>query len=208
MVRPLHKLENLTLVYNIWMTQYPEKHHRRSIRLDGFDYTQWEAYFITLLTFQRQPLFGRLNNRAMELSELGDLVTKVWYGLVYQFPSIELDEFVVMPDHVHGIIILGEFPVREIDDQTPISGRISKTLSQPQMKKQPPLGRVVGTYKSTVARIHNISHGTIGQRIWHRNYYERIIRDERELGQVQRYIQENPLRFGEENESDYPWGIS
>lgn len=187
------------------MAQFPEKHHRRSIRLDGYDYTQWGAYFITLITYHRQPLFGKLKKGFIELSDLGNLATRVWFGLETRFPSIQLDEFVIMPDHIHGIIIFGEMPVRARQKEVTRSGSILLASHQVQLNRYPSLGQIVSTYKSTVSRLYNTSHKTIGERIWHRNYYERIIRDEMELGQIRLYIQENPLRFGEEKDKDYPW---
>jgi REP element-mobilizing transposase RayT len=90
------------------MTFHPEKHHRRSIRLQEYDYTQPGAYFVTICTYQRQCLFGEIIDGAMHLNACGEIVQACWNNLPNHFPFIELDAFIIMPNHIHGIIILTE----------------------------------------------------------------------------------------------------
>ncbi len=90
------------------MTYDPEKHHRRSIRLKGYDYTQPGAYFITICTHGRECLFGEIIDGEMHLNEAGPIVVQTWWDLPNHVPNVQLDAFVVMPNHVHGIIIITE----------------------------------------------------------------------------------------------------
>jgi len=187
------------------MVQFQEKPERRSIRLKEYDYTQPGAYFITLVAFQRQSLFGKINDGAVVLSDLGDLANAVWFGLETRFSMVKLDEFTIMPNHLHGIIFINGESVGagQEEDTWPVMNFEAPPVSD--MKKGPSLGEIVRTYKGTVARLHNRLNKTQGKNIWQRNYYERVIRDEMELDQTRLYIQENPVRWEEENADRYPW---
>jgi REP element-mobilizing transposase RayT len=88
------------------MNYNPEKHHRRSIRLKGYDYTGEGAYYFTICCHQRRCLLGEINDGVMHLNLVGATVKAVWDSLPRHFPLIELDAFVVMPNHVHGIIVI------------------------------------------------------------------------------------------------------
>ncbi|MDX2254767.1 MAG: transposase [Pseudanabaenaceae cyanobacterium bins.39] len=86
------------------MSYNPEIHHRRSIRLQGYDYTNAGIYFVTICSYQRQHLFGNIENREMRLNA-SQIVSNLWQKIPQHFPNVELDEFVLMPDHLHGMII-------------------------------------------------------------------------------------------------------
>ncbi|HPN32919.1 MAG TPA: hypothetical protein PK843_00255 [bacterium] len=88
------------------MTYDPNKHHRRSIRLKGYDYSQAGAYFVTICTQNRQCLFGDVTDGEMRLNAAGQMVQSVWDELPLFYPGVDIDEFVVLPNHVHGIVIL------------------------------------------------------------------------------------------------------
>jgi putative transposase len=89
----------------------PELHNRRSIRLKGYDYTQLGAYFVTICSLNRVYLFGRIRGDEMDLNENGKIVRKTWHELPKHYASIELDAFVVMPNHLHAIISIEEYDV-------------------------------------------------------------------------------------------------
>jgi REP element-mobilizing transposase RayT len=91
------------------MTYNPDNHHRRSIRLDGYDYSQPGIYFITLCTYNRECLFGEILNGEMRLNEFGKMTQQCWLEIPNHFPQTQLDEYIIMPDHIHGIIILNDF---------------------------------------------------------------------------------------------------
>ncbi len=85
----------------------PQKQHRRSIRLDGFDYSQTASYFVTLVSYQRAMLFGEISGGEVQLNTTGKIVQSAWLALPDRFPTVELDEFVIMPNHIHAIITVG-----------------------------------------------------------------------------------------------------
>ena len=95
------------------MAYNPEIHHRHSIRLQGYDYKKEGAYFVTICTLQRQNLFGEINSGEMQLNVIGQIVLVIWEKIPYHFLNVELDEFILMPDHLHGIIV-----ITELDENT------------------------------------------------------------------------------------------
>lgn len=178
----------------------PEKHHRRSIRLKGYDYSQSGAYFITITTQDRECLFGNIIQGEMILSVQGQMIEKVWSEMSIHYPGIETDRFVVMPNHIHGIIILnvGVSPCarpnnrEEEQIQEPIP-----TMSLPD---------VIQRFKSlTTARYREgvLLHQwePFKGRLWQRNYYEHVIRDEESLNKIREYILNNPLNWEMDEEN-------
>jgi len=126
-------------------TELPNRH---SIRYAGYEYTEPGVYFITILTHKRLSLFGMLSDGEMQLSSLGELAKSYWIGLPDRFSNVALDEFVLMPDHFHGIIIInGKSRVDETSDR---GHRPESTTLQ-----KGSLGSVVAAYKSSVTRIFN-----------------------------------------------------
>jgi len=155
-----------------------EKHHRRSIRLPGYSYIQAGAYFVTVCTQDRECFFGEIVNAKMELNQYGAVVAGCWAGLDRQYPYLKLDQWVVMPNHLHGIILIKE------------GG--SRTAPTTDRTKPKPLGQLIGAFKTISTKQINALRGTPGAPLWQRNYYERIIRDENELDRIRCYIQDNP----------------
>jgi REP element-mobilizing transposase RayT len=155
------------------------QHFHKSIRLVEYDYSQAGAYFFTIVSYKRQEIFGKLSNGQTILSPLGDLIFSVWRGLSEKFPQVATDEFVVMPDHLHGIIFLQEELPR---------------IPEGKSENIPKLGTVIGTFKSSVTRLYRAINKDFHYPIWQRNYYERIIRNEKELERFQAYIESNPIR--------------
>jgi putative transposase len=164
------------------MKYSPEIHHRRSIRLKGYDYSQAGLYFITACTQHRQCLFGRVAKGEMVMNDAGEMVTQQWHDLRNRFNQIELHEFIVMPNHCHGII--------EITVGVPLVGTLTDMT----------VGNIVGAFKSltTNAYIKGVSQlnwEALNGKLWQRNYYERIIRNQEAYLRISRYIQTNPLRW-------------
>ena len=163
----------------------PRDHHqRRSIRLPGYDYAQPGAYFVTLCTHDREALFGEVMADAMRLNPYGEIVSMVWQDLPRHYPRVELDAFVIMPNHVHGIIVLND------DDGVGAGLRPAPTLT-----KRHPLSEIVRAFKSFSARRINALRATPGVPVWQRNYYEHIIRNELEWDAIRKYIDLNPDRW-------------
>jgi len=185
----------------------PTKHHRRSIRLRGYDYASPGAYFVTMVTHDRECLFG--NDIFRRVAEYN------WRALSRHFPNVILDEWIVMPNHIHGIIVIiddashtwmarrGEAFAsarvrREHNRSMPTKVSRNQELANAsplQAHGVPPgaLGAIVGNFKSiTTRRINKIRH-THGVSIWQRNYYEHIVRDDGDLKRIREYIEANPF---------------
>lgn len=156
---------------------------RRSIRLHGYDYSQAGAYFVTICAFQRECLFGLVNDATVELTEAGRVVGEEWHSLPARFPDGDFDAFVVMPNHVHGIIVC-----RGIDGKGAASSA-------------PTLSRIIRVFKSLSAIRVNQVLLRRGKPLWQRKYYEHIVRDEHSLYTIQEYIATNPLRWSLDREN-------
>jgi REP element-mobilizing transposase RayT len=186
---------------------------RRPLRLPANDYSQPGAYFVTIVTASRKLLFGTIVEDEMRVSLAGTLVTSAWQKITSRLPGIELDEFVVMPNHIHGVIWLTD-PERErrvehdggAASSAPTAiiearGGVGAPLAAPVPSSSPPsLGDVLRAFKSTSALSVNRALGRKGS-LWQRGYYERVIRDEEELYAIRRYIIENPLRWALDKEN-------
>ncbi|MGB9753481.1 transposase [Roseiflexus castenholzii] len=203
----------------------PQKHHRRSIRLKGYDYSQPGAYFITIVTQNRACLFGEVANGEMRLNEAGRMVHQEWANLPSRFPNLDLDAFIVMPNHIHGIIIItdvdpvgaglvgaGLVPAQNGDGATISGATISgatisgATISGATTRVAPTVGDIVGAFKSitTVRYTHGVKHCgwlPFRGRLWQRNYYEHIIRDKGSLNRIRDYIVNNPLQWERDREN-------
>jgi REP element-mobilizing transposase RayT len=184
----------------------PKRHHRRSIRLQGYDYRQSGACFVTICTHQRELLFNDpLLRRVAET---------LWQRIPRHFAHVRLDAWVVMPNHIHGIIIIANDPGRgeaspEATSATqPVapagSGSGWESVAGDASPLQPrrpsgvapgSLGAIVGNFKSVTARRINHLRRTPGMPVWQRNHYEHIVRDERALHAIRQYIAGNPARW-------------
>ena len=214
---------------------------RRSLRLKDYDYASAGAYFVTVCTHDRQCLFGEIVASEMTLNEIGQIAQDQWHQLPKRFENIELDAFIVMPDHIHGVIFIidqsrvgvprglppvagftpaqdgngqpeiGQPEIGQPDIGQPDIGQ--PDIGQPEIGQpeigQPDIGQpqglplrgtigdIVGTYKSLVLheclKIYKANNEFMGK-LWQRNYYEHIIRDEFELNKTRMYIEGNPLQ--------------
>jgi putative transposase len=193
------------------MARYdPDKHHRRSIRLRSWDYRAAGAYFVTLMTHGHEPLFGEIVDHTMHFSPFGEIVREEWLASEAIRREIELDASVVMPNHLHGIVwIVGaQTDVARPPDASnaEISGGILSP-SQPALIQRPPrsLGSFVAGFKSACTRRINALRDTPGAPVWLRNYYERVIRNERELNAIRTYIRDNPAHWERDRERPDLW---
>ena len=198
------------------MTRDPRKHRRRSIRLKGYDYSQPGAYFVTICTQNGECLFGRVIDGRMQLNDAGRMVQSVWDEMLDHYPGVGIDAFVVMPNHVHGIIVLTGDIVGATPRGCPDGGLI--TYDQDGQARGPaPTGEsrgdvpanrmslsdVVHRFKSfTTAKYrHGVKHAgwpPFPGKVWQRNYWEHVIRDERALQQIREYVVNNPARWAED----------
>ncbi len=172
-----------------------KKYNRRSIRLKDYDYTQSGAYFVTLCVQNHRCVFGYIEDGEMIYNDLGEIASEPWEWLARQYDYVGLDAFVVMPNHLHGIIVLSE-PSRGGSRTAPtINHRNSTPNGKNSPSQRKPLGRLIGAFKTISTKRINLLCQTPGVSVWQRNYWEHVIRNERALDAVRRYIAENPLRW-------------
>ena len=185
------------------MNKYnPKKHNRRSIRLKGYDYSQAGLYFVTICVKNRLCLFGNIADGKMNLNDAGKMVTNEWLKLPERFPNIQLHEYVVMPNHFHAILeIVGATLVvapnnADAQNEQPNKGQPNK--GQPQ-GIAPTLGDMVGAFQSitTVEYIRGVKNKNwqrFNKKLWQRNYWEHIIRNDKSYQNISKYIINNPLK--------------
>jgi len=175
------------------MTYNPTVHQRRSIRLQGYDYAQAGAYFITICTHQREYLFGQIANKEMKLNDVGLVVKQEWEKSAVLRPYIKLGEFVIMPNHFHGIIWMLDDDGRDTARRVPT--RRAPTVEQFGKPVTGSIPTIVRAFKSAVTRQINLIRQTQGAPVWQRNYYDHIIRDNKSYEQIAQYILENPAKW-------------
>jgi len=132
------------------MNYLPDKHHRRSIRLQGYDYSQPGIYFITLCTQNRECLFGEILNGEMRLNEFEKIANQCWLEIPHHFPNVQLDEFVVMPDHIHGIIVLNDIVGAGVQNFEPLQPRQQQNAYQHIIPKS--IGSIIRGFKIGVTK--------------------------------------------------------
>ncbi len=208
------------------MTNYdPQLHHRHSIRLKGYDYTLPGPYFITLVTQQRANLFGEITDGVMCLDQFGEIIQSAWLRLPVYFP-IEQDSWVIMPNHLHAILWITDLDRVEAsqhpsDWQPWDTLQDASPLHRPAGTSRGSLGAIIQNFKTVTTRKINQGRGEASagiyraapllrqadasprrpNPIWQRNYYDHIIRNQKELDQIRHYILENPRMWCEDQEN-------
>ena len=166
----------------------PEKHHRRSIRLKGYDYGQAGAYYVTICTHERRMLFGAINNGEMHLNDPGQVAQWIWNALPEYFPTIELDQFVVMPNHLHGILINRGTGKHAI----PLS-----LLPMPMSSPNPLLGQIIRRFKALTS--YYIHAAGVAEFAWQERFHDHVVQNIFELQRIREYIINNPARWAEDD---------
>lgn len=169
----------------------PKKHNRKSIRLKGYNYSQKGLYFVTICTENRKHLFGDvIHDSGMQLNIAGNMIFKVWHEIPHYFKNTRLHEFVIMPNHIHGIIEI-----------IPVGADSISAHDRADMESAPTtLGDIAQMFKryTTIEYIKMVKNGTFprfDKRIWQRNYWEHIVRNEHEFDQISEYIRQNPEKW-------------
>ena len=177
--------------------------NRCSIRLKEYDYSQSGAYFVTICAHDRECLFGEIVDGKMILYDAGRMIDEQWQELETRFPHIELDEYVIMPNHFHGIILVGATLVVAQETTKDRAG------TRPAPTEGTTIGDIVGAFKSIttdqyINGVNTEDWQPFSSRLWQRNYYERVIRNEDELNEIRQYIIDNPAKWytDEENPND------
>ncbi len=183
------------------MKYNPQHLPRRSIRLPNYDYSRSGIYFVTICTHQKQCLFGEIDRGTMFLNQIGNIVRSEWLKSARIRKEIELDKYVIMPNHLHGIV--NHHNDLKIGDQGAINyeGAILAPLQDISRGRKPrSLSSFVAGFKSSVTKRIKVFCTQPDPRIWQRNYYESIVRNERHLNQVRQYIIDNPQKWSEDTE--------
>jgi REP element-mobilizing transposase RayT len=167
---------------------------RRPLRLSGYDYAQAGAYFVTICAYERRCLFGRITDAHALLNPVGEIVVREWVASADMRRDVELDAFVIMPNHLHGILLLGR-------SEAAATAR--------------PLGAVVRGLKAATTRAVAAAGHFLSHPLWQRNYYEHIIRNEESLETIRAYIADNPAKWAHDRQNpaarapkaDAPWQV-
>ena len=162
---------------------FRNKYRIKSIRLPDWDYSSEGLYFLTICTRNRECILGDVVNDKIKLSKIGEIVEKCWNEIPKHFINVVLDEFVVMPNHVHGIIEI-----------TNCRDGVTPSLHKPPLHR-PTLGQIIGYFKYQTTRIINRIRNTPYVPIWQSRFYEHVIRNEIELNSIREYIINNPLKW-------------
>ena len=198
----------------------PNLPQRKSIRLKNYDYSQTGLYFITICIQNKKHLLGTITNNQMILNDAGKMVSIQWFDLLQRFKYIQLHEYVVMPNHFHGIIYIdkcrGESCIRPHDKNfnnimhtMDSSEHNSGEHNSGEHKVRPygtlddTVGRIVQAFKSITT--HEYIHGVkqnhwqpFNKKLWQRNYWEHIIRNKNEYYRISEYIKSNPLKWNDD----------
>ncbi|MBA7653719.1 hypothetical protein ES703_61576 [subsurface metagenome] len=177
------------------ITEDPSERRRRSIRLKGYDYAQPGAYFVTMCTHRWEQVFGKVINGKMALNQYGEIIEDIWWKINAIRPYVTVDRFVVMPNHVHGIIMIHDRP-----GNVEIVGATQWVAPTEEMSKSRgpapnSLGTIIGQFKSAATKRINCLRSSPSWPVWQRNYFEHIIRDDKALNRILEYIHYNPQRW-------------
>jgi putative transposase len=170
----------------------PEIHHRRSIRLRGYDFSRDGAYFITICTQNRECLFGEIVSGEMRLNDFDMVINDTWICMKNQYDYLDLGEYVIMRNHFHGLFIINK-----------CSRGSSRTAPS---DKSIPLGRLLGVFKTVSTKRINEMRQPPGVPVWQRNYYEHIVRDDDELNHIREYIICNPTKWDHDEDNPANFG--
>ncbi len=179
------------------MPAYDPSQHRHSMRLPGHDYTQPGAYFVTICTYARVCSLGEVGDGQMQLNDWGRVVADCWAAIPAHFDNVTLDEWVVMPNHLHGIVVI-------TDSTSPLAVGAQQccapTAAKPRSDSHPnvalgSLGAIIRSFKSVVTKRIHLLCGSTASPMWQRNYHEHVVRDQRALNAVRQYIRHNPAKW-------------
>ena len=173
----------------------PDKHHRRSIRLRGYDYSQPGAYFVTICVQRRQCLFGEIVGEEMRLNDAGHMVERWWAELANKFPMVDTQGHGAMPNHFHGVVVI------RADVGAALRGRPlpSPGIGHPH-RDAPTVGDILDWFKTMTTNeyirgVKTHAWTVFPGKLWQRGYYEHVVRDDDELQRIQEYIATNPQRW-------------
>lgn len=180
--------------------KFKNKYRISSARLQTWDYANNGAYFITICTQNRHHFFGHIQNQEIQLSEIGKFAEQYWYEIPNHFPMVELGNFVVMPNHVHGILIIDKMNDEPFVEtrQCLVSTIKTNTIigsSRFQNQGKNTISSIVGSYKSIVTKMSRQINPNFG---WQSRFHDHIIRNSKSFENIQNYIEQNPLKWDDD----------
>lgn len=183
------------------MNYNPSRHHRRSIRLKNYDYTKAACYFVTICCQNRAHLFGEIRAKQMIRNDAGDMIYKWYYELENKFPDVKCHEMIVMPDHIHFIVEITGNSQNKIKKTVTADYHLDQ-FEQPVLHttcEGATLSRIIQWFKTMTTNDYIKGVKTknwirFNKRLWHRNYYEHIIRNEQAFIRIAKYIIDNPAK--------------
>ena len=184
----------------------PDHKHRlrQHTRLPEFDYSQPGSYFVTIVTQARRLIFGEIFNGEMAVNELGKIVAQTWFEIPGHFPTVELGEFVIMPNHIHGIITIVDEATHASQlhrDASQLPGNEGLvTPGRPQGPSPSSLGAIIGSFKSASTKMAHRQANYEYKTLWQQNYYEHVIRDDKDFESIHAYILANPMNWEKDEE--------
>jgi REP element-mobilizing transposase RayT len=185
------------------MTLFKNKFRIESTRLKGYDYSQAGEYFVTICTDNHRCLFGAVIEEEMRSSPVGKIAKSCWEKIPKHFRNVELDEFVIMPNHVHGIIIINDnrrdVQLNVSTDRINISSKNDLNASTELSPKRGTLSVIIRTYKAAVTT--ECRRKGYNEFQWQSRFYEHIIRDEKDLQSIREYIINNPIKWFSDEEN-------
>lgn len=173
------------------------KLHHRDIRLPEYDYSQEGAYFITICTQDRKCILGDIIDGQMKLNKWGRVVEQSWHDLVDHYTGIELDTYVIMPNHIHGVIVI----TGDVNIKTDVGDGFKPSPTGRMVVKSHGLAEIVRAFKTFSARKINQERNAKGQKVWQRNYFEHVIRNKNSLNKIREYIYNNPRYWQTDDEN-------
>ena len=188
----------------LWNMVYnPQIHHRHSIRLPEYNYRQPGYYFVTMSTQNRECLFGEIKEEKIILSEIGKIVYDFWPKVREHFNNVELDEFIVMPNHFHGIVVIKEILNYRGEDNSRRGNLYCRGGVTPprRLLSSPRLGQIIAYFKYQTTKHINKLLRMPAKKIWQRNYYEHVIRNDQSLYNIRNYIVNNQLKWNKDVEN-------
>ena len=177
----------------------PQIHRRKSIRLKGYDYSQAGGYYVTIVTQLRESFFGKIRDGEMIFNDAGRMVNFEWGTLQERFPNIETDVFQVMPNHLHGIIIIR-------NPESVEAGLVPAHATRATTRVAPTIGEIVGAFKSITTHkyirgVDEFAWPVFYKKLWQRNYYEHILRGQADYERIAGYILDNPVNWDQDEEN-------
>ena len=176
------------------------KTRKNSLRLNNYNYSWAGAYFITICSYKKESLFGKIDDHSMQLNNFGNILQRCWDQIPGKYKNIKLGNFVIMPNHIHGIIwiveAIHESPeTKQTIHKSSYKNGVIRELPLQVERRKMLLSKIIGRFKMNSSKLINNIRNSTGAHIWQRGYYDHIIRNDEDLNNIKQYIQNNPQNW-------------